>query len=195
MFTGLVAQKGLLVSRTSIDTGQRLEFFHELGPLQLGESVSVSGACLTVVAFRQQHFSADVSSETLQRTTLGHLQTGHPVNLERAVAVGDRLGGHLVTGHVDGVGEVDHITTEGEMTRVGLFIGRELGRYAAQKGSITIDGVSLTINSVSDDRVELLLIPHTRSVTTLGQLTVGSPVNVEVDLVARYVERLLSTRS
>lgn len=191
MFTGLVESTGRLLGRNALAAGERVEFEHSLGELEIGESVAVSGACLTVVAQGQKHFRADVSPETLARTTLGRLAPGAPVNFERAVRAGDRLGGHLVSGHVDGVAVVRRLEPQDAMVEVSLALPAELVRYAAEKGSLTVDGVSLTINGVEGKEVRLLLIPHTRAVTTLGQLQRGSLVNVEVDLIARYVERLL----
>ena len=192
MFTGLVESMGQLRGREPLAAGERFEFQHALGALCLGESVAVSGACLTVIASTAETFFADLSPETLERTVLGALSVGDLVNFERALASGQRLGGHLVTGHVDGVGTVRRKDLTGEMTVLEIAIGEALGRYAAEKGSVTIDGVSLTINGVTDDSVELCLIPHTAQITTLGRLSVSSRVNVEVDLIARYVERLLA---
>lgn len=185
---------GTLLSAMPREVGQRLELAHEFAGLVLGESISVGGACLTLVGSTASTFAVDVSPETLHRTTLGEKRVGERLNLERAARVGDRLGGHLVTGHVDGIGTVVSVEPLADMTRVVVDVGTDLGRYAAEKGSITIDGVSLTINGVEGSEVSLLLIPHTRAVTTLGQLVAGARVNVEVDLVARYVERLLTAR-
>jgi riboflavin synthase len=173
----------------------RMRFSQPLGALTLGESIAVSGACLTVVEFSDHSFDAELSNETLDLTTLSSLETGDAVNLERAMLASDRLGGHLVSGHVDGVGQVTGLTSEGEMTRVTLELPPELAPYAAKKGSITVDGVSLTINEVGRSDLHLLLIPHTQSVTTLGRLKLGTRVNLEVDLLARYVERILAFRA
>jgi riboflavin synthase len=195
MFTGLVEAQGRLLEKTPQSGGMRLRFSHPLSELVLGESIAVSGACLTVVAFDNNSFTAELSSETLRLTTLGQLAPGDPINLERALRASDRLGGHLVSGHVDGVGLVKHKALEGEMTRIELELPEALAPYVAKKGSLTVDGVSLTINEVAGHHVQLLLIPHTQAVTTLGQLHTGSSVNLEVDLLARYVERILSYRS
>jgi len=195
MFTGLVEAQGRLLEKTPQSGGMRLRFSHPLSELVLGESIAVSGACLTVVAFDNNSFTAELSSETLRLTTLGQLAPGDPINLERALRASDRLGGHLVSGHVDGVGLVKHKALEGEMTRIELELPEALAPYVAKKGSLTVDGVSLTINEVAGHHVHLLLIPHTQAVTTLGQLHTGSSVNLEVDLLARYVERILSYRS
>jgi riboflavin synthase len=173
----------------------RLSFEAPLDGLVLGESVSVSGACLTVVAARPNGFDADVTRETLERTMLGRLSTGDRVNLERAVRAGDRLGGHLVQGHVDGLAEV--LETEGVGEAIAARVGTQpsLLRYVAEKGSVTLDGVSLTVNGVSDGSFSIMLIPQTLAVTTLGALSKGRVLNLEVDLVARYVARLLEGAS
>jgi len=192
MFTGLVEAQGVLLTRTTQVGGVRLSFSHPGFQLSLGESVAISGACLTVVAFDEQYFSVELSHETLALTTLGQLEIGHQVNLERALRASDRLGGHLVTGHVDGVGVISALVPDGEMTRVVLTPPTALLRYIAKKGSLTVDGVSLTVNEARDAQVELLLIPHTQAVTTLGALFAGKSVNLEVDILARYVERMLS---
>lgn len=198
MFTGLVQGVGELTERTEVGSGIVAWVKHAFGPLTLGESIAVSGVCLTVTGERMgpsgREFSVDISAETLACTKLGEGRPKTAWNLERALAVGDRLGGHWVTGHVDGLGEIVEIVPHGEMRLMRIALPRELGRYAARKGSLTMDGVSLTINSVTDADgrtiVDLFLIPHTLAVTTLGALSVGSQVNVEVDLMARYVERL-----
>jgi riboflavin synthase len=190
MFTGLVEATGRALALTPRESGVRLRVGSSLDGLALGESVSVSGACLTVTAASPDAFEADLTSETLERTTLGRLSAGARVNLERAVVVGARLGGHLVSGHVDGRTKVLAITAEGEARLVKVECPRELARYVAEKGSVTLDGVSLTVNAVSGNVFSLMLIPHTLAVTTLGELEVGTDLNLEVDLVARYVERL-----
>jgi riboflavin synthase len=191
MFTGLVEAKGLLRRRAPRGSGFRLEIATGLGPLALGESVSVNGACLTVVTADGAGFEADVSVETSERTTLGSLPVGGEVNLERALAAGARLGGHLVTGHVDGIATVTAATRAGEALRVTVEPPAELLPLIAEKGSVALDGVSLTVNRVADPRFEIMLIPHTMTVTTLGAPTVGQRLNLEVDLVARYVVRYL----
>lgn len=201
MFTGLVETVGEVVGSEPLEGGgRRLIIAHQLPgeDLVLGESIAVNGACLTVVDFQraeahQQQFSADLSPETLHRTTLGHLVCGAQVNLERSVRVGDRLGGHLVTGHVDGVATVAQVTTRGDMTEVYVDAPTELSRFIAEKGSVTLAGVSLTVNGVEGARFSVQLIPHTRAVTTLGLLVAGDHLNIEVDLVARYVQRLMTT--
>jgi riboflavin synthase len=193
VFTGLVETTGTLGRRIPLGAGFRILIQTSLGPLSLGESVSVSGACLTVVSMNGEGFEADVSVETIDRTIIGGLAPGARVNLERAVAAGDRLGGHLVTGHVDGIATIVALTPAGEATRVVVEPPQELLRLIAGKGSVALDGVSLTVNRVEDRRFDIMLIPHTMAVTTLGdgQLSVGRKLNLEVDLVARYVVRYL----
>jgi riboflavin synthase len=190
MFTGLVEATGLVASVTPQPSGALLRISASLGLLAIGESVSVSGACLTVTVATPDAFEADLTSETLERTTLGRLTHGSRVNLERAVIAGARFGGHLVSGHVDGRARVISITPEGEARLVKVECPSDLSRYIAEKGSVALDGVSLTVNAVSTNVFSLMLIPHTLAVTTLGELSVGSELNLEVDLVARYLERL-----
>ena len=183
MFTGIVQAVGKIVrlNPLEIECGKL-----DLSDVAVGDSVCVQGVCLTVTALTPRGFTADVSAETL-RVTAGFERPG-AVNLEKSLALGDKLGGHLVTGHVDGVGEVLSCSKGLLQVRVP----RELTRYIARKGSICIDGVSLTVNRVEDDRFEVNLIPHTLDATTLGRLAAGSKVNLEVDLIARYVDRMLS---
>jgi riboflavin synthase len=191
VFTGLVETTGTLGRRTPLGGGFRLQVLTTLGPLVLGESVSVSGACLTVVTMNSEGFEADVSVETIDRTILGELGAGGSVNLERAIAAGDRLGGHLVTGHVDGIATIVSVEPRGEATRVVVEPPPELLPLIAGKGSVALDGVSLTVNRVEGRRFDIMLIPHTMGVTTMGSLFVGRKLNLEVDLVARYVVRYL----
>jgi len=195
MFTGLVETTGLLRTRSERGPGMRLGFEASLGELALGESVCVSGACLTVVEARPGGFDVEVTAETLDRTTLGRLALGDPVNLERALRAGDRLGGHFVAGHVDGLAEVLETKQVGDAVDVRLGTPASLLRYVATKGSVTLDGVSLTVNGVEAGAFSIMLIPHTLAVTTLRELRVGRALNLEVDLVARYVARLLEGQS
>jgi riboflavin synthase len=195
MFTGLVECTGVLRSRSERAAGIRLAFDAPLSGLALGESVSVSGACLTVVEARPGGFDADVTVETLARTTLGRLESGQPVNLERALRAGDRLGGHWVSGHVDGIAEVKRAEPAGDALDVLVATEPALLRYVATKGSVALDGVSLTVNSVSSDSFSIMLIPHTLAVTTLKNIAPGRLLNLEVDLVARYVARWLEGAS
>jgi riboflavin synthase len=160
--------------------------------LSLGASVCVSGACMTVVDFRDARFCVDVSLESLRRTTLRDLEEGDRVNLERSVRLHDRLGGHLVSGHVDGIAHVVSIVDEGESAIFRFQLPAGMGRLTVEKGSIALDGISLTCFHCVDDRVEVAVIPHTRSVTTLGLKRPGDCVNVELDLLGKYVERLLA---
>jgi len=192
MFTGIVQAVGTIASVTPLEQGLRLVVDAgglERGGVMLGDSICVQGACLTVVAIDGARLSFDVSRETLA-CTVGLDRPG-PVNLETSLALGDKLGGHLVTGHVDGLGEVLAFETLGESKRLRLRVPQELARYVARKGSITVDGVSLTVNRVDADVFEVNLIPHTLAVTTLSRLAAGAKVNLEVDLIARYVERML----
>jgi riboflavin synthase len=195
MFTGLVEAVGSL--RESRTQGGDLRLVFETGALsldglQLGESIAVSGVCLTVVAFDSGTFAADASNETLALTTLGQLAIGAPVNLERALLPTTRMGGHLVAGHVDGVGRVEATSDDGRSQRWRFSAPRELLRFIAAKGSICVDGVSLTVNVADDSGFEVNLVPHTIAHTAFAHTPVGAPVNLEVDLIARYLERLSS---
>lgn len=194
MFTGLVEATSHLESRVPLASGERMKFSHSFESLCLGESIAVSGACLTVVAFDDSFFEVELSEETLALTNLGEVGPEGRVNLERALRAGDRLGGHMVTGHVDGLATLSHIEEQGDMLCLSLTLPDDLARFVARKGSLTVDGVSLTVNEVSGCVAELLLIPHTQEVTTLNGLKLGQRFNIEVDLVARYVERLLEAR-
>lgn len=191
MFTGLVEGTGKLRGRARRGPGYRLEIATDLGPLELGESIAVSGACLTVAAMTSGAFEADISLETAEKTTLGRLAPGSTLNLERSLRLGDRLGGHLVSGHVDGVAVVRSVGAVGEATRVAVTAPAELSPYIAAKGSVALDGVSLTVNAVEGAELEIMLIPHTQAVTSLGKLRPGAEMNLEVDLLARYVVRYL----
>lgn len=194
MFTGLVQAMGTLRDRERRGPGYRLRVGTSLGPLAIGESIAVSGACLTAVAFDATGFDADVSLETVEKTTLGRLAPGAAVNLERSLALGDKLGGHLVSGHVDGVARIESVAQVGEAWTVVVRPPSELGRYIAPKGSVALDGVSLTVNRVEGPLFEVMLIPHTREVTTLGGARAGVELNLEIDLLARYVVRFLEAR-
>lgn len=202
MFTGLVEAKGTLVRRTQHGHDARLVIRGELAPagrdpVVLGESIAVDGVCLTVDTIVEAGgpgatvFEVDASSETLEKTTLGSLAAGASVNLERALPIGGRLGGHIVSGHVDGVGRVLEKIPTGAALKVVFEAPAELARYIAPKGSICVSGVSLTVNGVSGASFDVMLIPHTRDKTSLDGLAVGALVNLEVDVLARYVARLL----
>ena len=193
MFTGLVEEKGSVLVVEPRPDGRRLWIGaeHVLEDARVGDSIAVSGVCLTVVERRADSFAVEMVPETLRRTTLGALAAGDPVNLERAMRLDQRLGGHLVQGHVDGVAEVLRMEPEGEGRRLALELPQSLARFVAEKGSIAIDGVSLTVAACTGTRCELALIPHTLAVTTAGDYRPGRQVNVEVDLMARYAARLL----
>ena len=196
MFTGLVQGVGHLAARTARGGDARLRIAIGTLPLadaQLGESIAVNGVCLTVVAFDGAAFEADASNETLALTTLGVLPIDAPLNLERALRASDRLGGHLVSGHVDGVGKVLAIEPDARAQRWRFAAPQPLLRYIAKKGSICVDGTSLTVNEVDEHGFEVALVPHTVTHTAFQATRAGDPVNIEVDQVARYVERLLSS--
>lgn len=193
MFTGLVEDQGTLVGRTSRGPGARLRLQTALAHLVLGESIAVDGVCLTVDALTDGGFEADASAETLERSTLGSLSVPARVNLERATPLGGRMGGHVVLGHVDGVGKLIERTPLGEAQRLTFSFPHELGPFIAEKGSLAIDGVSLTVNGVGEGQLHVVVIPRTLADTSLSARPVGSKVNLEVDVLARYVLRLLST--
>ncbi|SFP40022.1 riboflavin synthase alpha chain [Geodermatophilus dictyosporus] len=202
MFTGIVEEVGSLAAREEAGDAAvlRIRARRVLEDVALGDSISVNGVCLTVTASDGQEWTTDVMGETLRRSSLGALAAGDPVNLERAVAAGGRLGGHVVQGHVDGVGTVLSRTPAEHWEVVRVALPPELARYVVEKGSITVDGVSLTVSALSaaDDPepwFEVSLIPTTLRETTLGGRAPGDPVNLEVDVIAKYVERLLGARS
>lgn len=193
MFTGIVLSRGTLEEKTEIGGDVRLRINTgglSLAMAQQGDSICVSGACLTMLDPDAHSFAADVSQETLGLTTLGRLDTGGQVNLELALALEDRMGGHLVTGHVDGMAHLVSRYQDARAERFEFEVPAALARYIARKGSVCVDGVSLTVNDVEGRRFTVCLIPHTLEITTLGGLQPGDPVNLEVDLVARYLERL-----
>ena len=195
MFTGIVTDVGRIrsVRETNRDRRYEIESAYDLSTVDLGASISHAGCCLTVVEKGEGWFAVEVSGETLSKTTLGELEEGHRVNLERAARLGDEMGGHIVSGHVDGVGEVVSVEPEGGSHRVRIRVPRPLHRVIAPKGSITVEGVSLTVNEVEDDVFGVNIIPHTWDVTTLGALKPGSRVNLEIDMLARYLARWLET--
>jgi riboflavin synthase len=202
MFTGIIQVVGRVARleprtakgasggdvRLHVDTAEL-----DLADVQLGDSIAVSGVCLTAVTLAPRGFSADVSNETLSLTTLGQLKAGDPVNLEKALRLADRLGGHLVSGHVDGLGKVVSITPDGRSQRWTFEVPTQLARYIAAKGSVCIDGTSLTVNEVAGQRFGVNLIPHTVEHTAFHACRVGDAVNIEVDVIARYVERLIGS--
>jgi riboflavin synthase len=194
VFTGIVEELGEVVAWADLPDAARITV---RGPLVTsdagaGDSIAVDGVCLTVVDVGTGSFTADVMKETLARSSLGRLTVGSPVNLERAVRVQDRLGGHLVQGHVDGTGEIVSVEPGAHWTVVTVSMPPELGRYVVEKGSITVDGISLTVSAVDHTEFQVSLIPTTLGRTTLGRKAVGDAVNLEVDITAKYVEKLLA---
>ncbi|HZJ27117.1 MAG TPA: riboflavin synthase [Acidimicrobiia bacterium] len=197
MFTGIVEELGTVRRVEPHDGGSRLELGADavLKDIEVGASIAVNGCCLTVVGFGPDWWAADAIVETLDRTSLGRLEIGDSVNLERPLRMADRLGGHIVQGHVDGLGTVTDRAPLGDgSTRVDIKTPADLTRYIVEKGSITVDGVSLTVADVRDDGFAVALIPHTQNITTLGRLAPGDVVNLEVDVLAKYVERLLTDK-
>lgn len=194
MFTGIIRAVGTITVIEAKEGDRRLTI--DLGELpvteaELGDSIAVNGVCLTVVALGGRHFIADVSRETLSRTTLGDGVAGSPVNLEMALTPATRLGGHIVSGHVDGVGTVMEKRPDGRSVRFSIKAPDSLAKYIAEKGSICVDGISLTVNSVNGALFGVNIVPHTLKETTLGTTEIGCKVNLEVDLIARYLERLM----
>lgn len=195
VFTGLIEDLGTVLGVEAVPQGVRLSVATRFSDLNHGDSVAVDGVCLTAVKLAQGQFTADVSAETLSKTTLGALHTGDRVNLERPMALGDRLGGHLVLGHVDGVGELVSREPVGEGFRFVLRLPAGLARLVVSKGSIALDGISLTVNELLDpDKISLFIIPETLRATTWGAKGPGAPVNVEADILGKHVARLLQFR-
>lgn len=195
MFTGIIQATGEIRAVDEVGGDARLRIGVgdlNLEQVSLGDSIAVSGVCLTVVEFTQDEFAADVSQETLGLTTLGALEVGAHVNLEPSLTLATPLGGHLVSGHVDGVGRLLSLQPDARSTRMEFAVPTELGRYVARKGSITIDGTSLTVNDVAGDTFSVNIVPHTLERTIMGGYESGTRVNLEVDLVARYLERLIA---
>ena len=197
MFTGIVEEMGAVTSMEQTLQGTRLTILAStvLGDLEIGDSISINGTCLTVVTKGEQSFVVEVSPETLSVTTLGRLSGGAPVNLERAMKLNERIGGHLVAGHIDGVGAIRSRHQEGNAIIFVIEAPHEVLRFCVHKGSVTVDGISLTINDVTDRTFSVAVIPHTAAVTTLGLKQVNDPVNLESDLIGKFVERLLQQRS
>lgn len=194
MFTGIITDLGVV--RAVAESGDtRFEFTtsYDTNSIEIGASIACSGVCLTVIETGPDWFAASVSEETLSKTTLSDWRTGTPVNLERALKMGDELGGHIVSGHVDGVGKLVSAREEGDSTRMTFEAPQTLAPFVAEKGSITIDGTSLTVNEVDGRTFGINVIPHTQDVTTLGKIKTGSAVNLEIDMLARYVARLLQS--
>lgn len=197
MFTGIIQGIGLVVEKRPSGGGMVfcLEADFDLTDPEEGESIAVNGVCLTARDIKGRRFLVDVSPESLSRTGLGQLQLGSRINMERALCLADRLGGHLVSGHVDGMGRVEERRSMGDFTLFVFSLDAELSKYVIEKGSITINGVSLTVNSCNGNRFSVSIIPHTLAVTTLGVLKQGDQVNLEVDIIGKYVEKLLSVQS
>lgn len=196
MFTGLIEDCGSFknVVRTATSAVVTLNTSLPTDSLANGDSVAVNGVCLTVVSTDACSFSADVSPETFSCTTLEKLQPGNRVNLERAVRVGDRLGGHIVTGHVDSIGNVRQLVPTQNAIVIDIEVSTETSRYLIEKGSVAVDGISLTINAIINNTFQISIIPHTLDVTTLKALRPGSQVNIETDIIGKYVERLMSSK-
>jgi len=194
MFTGIVAGKGILRGKRGAGGGLAfdLEGGFDLDDPQEGESIAINGVCLTAYGIKGRRFIVDVSPETLKRSTLGDLGVGASVNMERALRLSDRLGGHIVSGHVDCVATVRERRPMGAFTLFSFSLPEQWDRYVIEKGSVTIDGVSLTVNGCGSGRFDVSIIPHTLEVTTLGLLKIGSRVNIEVDIIGKYVEKLLA---
>ena len=189
MFTGIIEEVGH-VNRISggslvVNCAKVIE------DVQLGDSIAVNGVCLTVTHFDKSSFTADVMPETVRRTSLAELKKGSPVNLERALTLASRLGGHIVSGHIDGTGEIVKFADEGNAILMTISAGPELLRYIVEKGSVALDGISLTVAKVTDSDFTVSLIPHTREVTNLGSKKTGSPINIETDVLGKYVEKML----
>jgi riboflavin synthase len=195
MFTGIIEAVGTLDAITQRDDGARIKVNTanlDLTDVKIGDSIAVNGVCLTIVVLGSKAFEADLSAETLARTTFGQRRVGDRLNLERSLTLAKSLGGHLVSGHVDGIAQVQTSSTDGQSRVVTLQVPQMLSRYIAAKGSICVDGVSLTVNVVEGNRFTVSLIPHTLDMTTLDALQASAAVNIEVDIIARYLERLLT---
>jgi riboflavin synthase len=194
MFTGITAAQGSVRHLVSRGEGALLEVETSLalGDVGIGDSIAVSGVCLTVISKTTRTFKVDVSAETLSRTTIRRLSAGDRVNLEKALRIGDRLGGHIVLGHVDGLGRIVEKTSDSASLTLGFEIGPEMDRYVVAKGSVAVDGISLTVNRCENSRFYVNIIPHTAAGTTLGFKKAGDMVNIETDILARYLEKLIS---
>ncbi len=194
MFTGIIEDKGKVIRVEHQGQGKKLtlELPINLTEVQLGDSINISGVCLTVVEKRRQTIGLDLSSETLQKTVLGELKEGDQVNFERALKLTDRLGGHIVTGHIDGIGVITEKKKEGDFIHLKIHIPKFVSRCVVQKGSIAIDGISLTVNECEDEEIRMTLIPYTLEKTTLIDKKVGDRVNVEADIIGKYVEKMMN---
>lgn len=197
MFTGIIEEIGFIKQIQRKPQGGTLAIAASdvLVDSKIGDSIAIDGACLTMTQVDEAGFKADISAETLRRTTLGERKLGDAVNLERPLQLGDRLNGHLVLGHVDDVGIISGWQDEGDSSLMRVSVSSEVMRYVVYKGSVCVDGISLTIANLFDDGFEIALIPHTKAVTTLGSKQIGNRMNIEVDLLGRYIERLLTNKS
>jgi len=198
MFTGIIEAIGNIQAININGEGARLVVATgklDMSDVNLGDSIATNGICLTVVAFDQNSFSADVSNETLKRTGFAYYRAGQKVNLEKAMLATTRFGGHMVSGHVDGIAEIVSITNNGNSIEYWLSLPQDLAQYVAEKGSVTIDGTSLTVNSIEKDKFRLTIVPHTTEQTIISDYQVGTKINLEVDLIARYLERLMTLNS
>ena len=195
MFTGIITDIGTVraIARAG-DTRFEIATAYDLATVEIGASIACNGCCLTVIEKGRDWFAVQASAETLSKTTLGAWRAGTRINLERALKIGDELGGHIVSGHVDGLGEIVSITAEGESLRFRIRVPSALARYIAPKGSVAVDGTSLTVNEVEGDVFGVNIIPHTQAVTTWGGMVAGQGVNIEIDMLARYVARLTEYR-
>lgn len=198
MFTGIIEAVGTIKAININGEGARLVIATnalDMSDVKLGDSIATNGICLTVVDFDQHSYSADVSNETLERTGFAHYNVGMQVNLEKAMLASTRFGGHMVSGHVDGISEILSITNNGNSIEYWLSMPNDLAHYIAEKGSVTVDGTSLTVNALSDGQFRLTIVPHTVKETIFAHYQVGTKLNLEVDLIARYLERLLTKES
>ena len=198
MFTGIIQAIGQMQNKTLHDKGAVFTFSSndlDFSEVTIGDSIAVNGVCLTVIKLNGNSFTADVSQETLNCSILGNLSVTDDINLEKALRFNQGIDGHLVSGHVDGQGKVTDKAIEGASTRFKISVPESLVKYIAVKGSITVNGVSLTVNSVKNNAFDVNIVPHTLTATTLGQLNVGDSVNLEVDIIARYLEQLISSKS
>ncbi len=195
MFTGIITDIGTVraIARAG-DTRFEIATAYDLATVEIGASIACNGCCLTVIEKGRDWFAVQASAETLSKTTLGAWRAGTRINLERALKIGDELGGHIVSGHVDGLGEIVSITPEGESLRFRMRVPSALARFIAPKGSVAVDGTSLTVNEVEGDVFGVNIIPHTQAVTTWGGMVTGQGVNIEIDMLARYVARLTEYR-
>ena len=195
MFTGIIQAKGRVKEVTHSDKGAVFVFDSDsldMSSVSIGDSIAVNGVCLTVTDFCDTNFSADVSQETLDCSIFDKLQKGQNVNLEKSLRLNQGIDGHFVSGHVDGIGIVDSIYSEGESTRINISFNQNLEKYVAKKGSVCINGVSLTVNSIEKNIIGINIVPHTFAVTTFGELEIGSRVNIEIDIIARHLEKLVN---